>query len=1015
MSVLKCKICGGTLELTGDASVCVCQYCGTKQTLPKPSDEHVSTLYERADHFRRNNDFDKAIQIYEQILNENATDAEAYWLLVLCRYGVEYVEDPKSSKRIATVNRMQYTSVLSDEDYKAAIRYADLEQKTIYEAEAHEIDTIQKGILAISQKEKPFDVFICYKETDNNGRRTQDSVLANELYHQLTNEGFKVFFSRITLEDKLGSAYEPYIFAALNSAKVMVVLGTKPEYFNAVWVRNEWSRFLALIKNGANKVLIPAYRDMDPYDLPEEFSHLQAQDMSKLGFMQDLIRGIEKLAGVEKPSRAAAVAVPAPSASGVDPLLRRMSLFLEDGDWASADEYCEKVLDQNPECGEAYLGKLMVKLKVRRREQLAEQAQPFDDHPDYQKAVRFGDAALREELETAIHTIQNKAERDRLLAAYRKAEAQYAAARTREDFLAAAVAFEALNGFEDAATRASTCREQADAVYYGGLYTAAAALMQNAKTAEDYTKAAAAFEAIGDYRDAAALQTECADKAAFTEKEAAYTAAVALMAGGKIKNYKKAMAVFETIRGFKDADIKIDDCERRILEIQAAASVSLAAKEKRAAARKENLKQKLPLIKKVALVVVPVLILGILAAMILPTIDFSQLAKTDPTTTTAAGGKPTTTLGAASPTSTTQPTTQTTAVATESTTAGVTESTSPASKPSGKPTTRPTVKPTAPVDEPSEPPSQDGVWHAEECPFAGGKHADIFAKEKGTLFLSCHGVGYPDGTTSYETVSHGWYDGKMYYRYEYDSNAHLIGYSEILYTSEDHDVQVSYTGIEYDTNGKMRYKWENFTKDGYEYSCTYRYDNGRLFDKQEGKTDAKGTVTNTDWYYNTAGTVVDKRVEVTNANGDVTRRQEFKYDAAGKLVYQVEHEFLTSQTITVTIYNAKKSVICKMYGEGGEHSVTSTCNANGEYYNTYEGECVYEEKNAAGNPVFQAWVGMAGPGMSPWVIYYQYDSKGNLISRQETWYSRSSVGDFRRVTYDADGTAIDTSFWYRSY
>ena len=152
MSVLKCKICGGTLELTGDASVCVCQYCGTKQTLPKLSGEHSSTLYERADHFRRSNDFDKAISVYEQILNENPSDAEAYWSLVLCRYGVEYVEDPKSNKRIATVNRMQYTSVLSDEDYKAALRYAEPEQKAIYEAEAHEIDAIQKGILAISQK-----------------------------------------------------------------------------------------------------------------------------------------------------------------------------------------------------------------------------------------------------------------------------------------------------------------------------------------------------------------------------------------------------------------------------------------------------------------------------------------------------------------------------------------------------------------------------------------------------------------------------------------------------------------------------------------------------------------------------------------------------------------------------------------------------------------------------------------------------------------------------------------------
>ena len=119
--------------------------------------------------------------------------------------------------------------------------------------------------------------------------------MAQDLYYQLVQEGYKVFFSRITLEDKIGMAYEPYIFAALNSAKVMVVVGTKPEYFNAVWVKNEWSRFLKLIKSNKNKILIPAYKEMDPYDLPDEFSHLQAQDMSKLGFMQDLIRGIKKI------------------------------------------------------------------------------------------------------------------------------------------------------------------------------------------------------------------------------------------------------------------------------------------------------------------------------------------------------------------------------------------------------------------------------------------------------------------------------------------------------------------------------------------------------------------------------------------------------------------------------------------------------------------------------------------------------------------------------------------------
>ena len=398
MAVFKCKMCGGALEVEGSQSITTCEYCGTAQTLPRLENDRRTNLYDRANHFRRSNEFDKAMSLYEQILNEDGTDAEAYWSLVLCRYGIEYVEDPTTRKRMPTVNRMQYTSVLADEDYKSALQYADGYQRSIYEEEARAIDEIQKGILAISQKEDPFDVFICYKESDEGGRRTRDSVLAQELYYQLKQEGFKVFFSRITLEDKLGSAYEPYIFAALNSAKVMVVLGTKPEFFNAVWVKNEWSRYLALIRGGAKKMLIPAYKDMDPYDMPEEFSHLQAQDMSRLGFMQDLIRGIKKIVRVDAPKAAYA----APAASGgtqdIAPLLRRIAMFLEDGDWANADTYCERVLDQDPENGKAYVMKTMARLQLHREEELAESSVPLETILPFKNAMRFADAATAERL-----------------------------------------------------------------------------------------------------------------------------------------------------------------------------------------------------------------------------------------------------------------------------------------------------------------------------------------------------------------------------------------------------------------------------------------------------------------------------------------------------------------------------------------------------------------------------------------------------------------------------------------
>jgi tetratricopeptide (TPR) repeat protein len=578
MSVFKCKMCGGTIEFEQGATVGVCDSCGTKQTLPRLDDDRKANLYDRANHFRRNNDFDKAMSIYEQILNEDNTDAEAYWSLVLCRYGIEYVEDPASHKRIPTVNRAQFTSIFADEDYKSALQYADGYQKTIYEDEAKAIDEIQKGILAISQKEEPFDVFICYKETDANGRRTQDSVLANDLYHQLTQEGFKVFFARITLEDKLGTAYEPYIFAALNSSKVMVVLGTKPEYFNAVWVKNEWSRYLALIKNGSKKMLIPAYRDMDPYDLPEEFSHLQAQDMSKLGFMQDLIRGIKKIIEADAPKQTVkeTVIVGANNAA-TTPLLERVSLFLEDGKWQDANIYCEKVLDIDPKNAEAYLGKLMVELQVRNRKQLADCAEPFDDRDNYSKVLRFGDEALEKEMRGYITHINERNENTRLTGIYNSAKNAMSAANTESAFKTAADTFATIPGFKDADT----------------------------------------------------LAEQCLEKAEICRKDAVYSTAKSKMIGEKVASYEEAINVFRTISGWKDSDEQIYACQKKIEEIKAKEEadrleVERKAEERRIAAEKAAKKRKKAFAIGTPIVAACIAFVIVLTTVIIPTAKYNR-------------------------------------------------------------------------------------------------------------------------------------------------------------------------------------------------------------------------------------------------------------------------------------------------------------------------------------------------------------------------------------------------------
>lgn len=565
MALFKCKMCGGTLEINNNESVAVCEYCGVQQTLPKLDDEKRANLYDRANHFRRNNEFDKAMGIYEQILNEDNTDAEAYWSLVLCRYGIEYVEDPASHKRVPTVNRAQFTSIFDDADYKSALEYADTLQKTIYEDEAKAINEIQKGILAISQKEEPFDVFICYKETDNNGRRTPDSVLANDLYHQLTQEGFKVFFSRITLEDKLGSAYEPYIFAALNSAKVMIVLGTKPEYFNAVWVKNEWSRYLALVKNSnGKKMLIPAYKDMDPYDLPEEFSHLQAQDMSKLGFMQDLIRGIKKIteADMLKTTVVKETVISGGNANTA-PLLKRAYMFLEDGDWSSANEYCEKVLDIDPENASAYLGKLMAELHVKKQDRLEDQAEPFDHSNNYKKAVRFADEKLKTSLADYIEHINTRNENARLDGIYTCAKNTMSAANTESAYEEAAHLFESISGWKDADEQIIVCQRKIEEIK---------AKKETERLEREHKAEIARKEAerIAKRNKKIAIITTpivCAVIAFIIVLNTViipngkYNDAIALMDAGK---YSEAISAFEALDGYKDSVNKIEECNVNI-------------------------------------------------------------------------------------------------------------------------------------------------------------------------------------------------------------------------------------------------------------------------------------------------------------------------------------------------------------------------------------------------------------------------------------------------------------------
>ena len=160
---------------------------------------------------------------------------------------------------------------------------------------------------------------------------------------------------------------------------------------NAVWVKNEWSRYLKLIEAGEKKTLIPCYRGIDAYDLPEEFADLQAQDMGKIGAMQDLVRGISKLIPRAAASSVMVTQTVVNKASNTENLLRRASIALSDDDFEKAERVFEKALELDSECAGAYLGLDMVSHQVKNTSELAnEYVQNEEDYSvNLKEAIRL--------------------------------------------------------------------------------------------------------------------------------------------------------------------------------------------------------------------------------------------------------------------------------------------------------------------------------------------------------------------------------------------------------------------------------------------------------------------------------------------------------------------------------------------------------------------------------------------------------------------------------------------------
>lgn len=254
---------------------------------------------------------------------------------------------------------------------------------------------------------------------------------------------------------------------------------------------------------------------MDAYELPDDFAHLQAQDMSKIGFINDIVRGIKKVvdndSSAQKKSVAKETVVMQNENGSVRALLDRGFMALEDGEWDKADGFFEQALNFDAKIAEAYLGKLMAELRVHKKEKLANCEEPFYNSNNYQKAVRFGNDELIADLEGYIKHINERNENNRLTETYTSAINAMNSVETEADFKAAACAFQSIADFKDSKEKAKECLEKAEAARKDAILADGKSKMTG-EDAQAYKNAISIFKTIPDWKNSAELILQCEQK-----------------------------------------------------------------------------------------------------------------------------------------------------------------------------------------------------------------------------------------------------------------------------------------------------------------------------------------------------------------------------------------------------------------------------------------------------------------------------------------------------------------------
>lgn len=551
MPIYKCKMCEREIETEHGQNICICGYCGTSQTIPVSASDQVITALNRGNHLRQLKEFDKAAAIYEKLLEHIHSDPEIYWQLVLCRYGITYVQEPQINMMIPECHRTRYKSVFCDAAFLEAMNHSDILRRDAYRKESEYIDVMQKRLMNLAAQQDIFDIFLCSADKDSSGKASHDFIFARKIYGALTQKGYSVFFPPVTLGDTDENDMEPYIFAALNDAGVMIAAASQYENINSARIRDQWTRFANIADIDNTRKLIPAVNGIKLRNLPKRLSGLPGIEISSDKDIEKLTERIADILGNPRKQNDSDT-----ENLSAEDLVRRGNLCLLKRKWAAAEKYFNHAVDTSPDNPSAYLGKLLVECELENEEQIPELGCDLSFSSNYHTAVRLGC--------TELEALSRQAQINR-------AAQLLDSARNIAEIISARELLTQIRGNDDTENIISECSRRIELLKEYD-YQKACDILIGSLSIEETEKARDIFISLENYKDSPIKVQECTDLIIRNDyaQENTYQKGIMLLSSGEFhSDYDNAARIFASLDEYKDSQKLLKKClrKRRLLSL----------------------------------------------------------------------------------------------------------------------------------------------------------------------------------------------------------------------------------------------------------------------------------------------------------------------------------------------------------------------------------------------------------------------------------------------------------------